>query len=123
MKIVIKNKSDVPIYEQIKEEIRNAILSGEAVENEQLPSIRQLARDLKISVITTTRAMTDLVDEGFLVSVAGKGYFVAPRNNELMRERVLSHIEACFEDAIESADSIGLSEDELVTILKNMQKQ
>ena len=67
--------------------------------------------------------MTDLVDEGFLVSVAGKGYFVAPRNNELMRERVLSHIEACFEDAIESADSIGLSEDELVTILKNMQKQ
>ena len=123
MKIVIKNKSDVPIYEQIKEEIRNAILSGEAVENEQLPSIRQLARDLKISVITTTRAMTDLVDEGFLVSVAGKGYFVAPRNNELMRERVLSHIEAYFEDAIESADSIGLSEDELVTILKNMQKQ
>ena len=115
--------SRVPIYEQIKEEIRNAILSGEAVENEQLPSIRQLARDLKISVITTTRAMTDLVDEGFLVSVAGKGYFVAPRNNELMRERVLSHIEACFEDAIESADSIGLSEDELVTILKNMQKQ
>ena len=123
MKIVIKNKSDVPIYEQIKEEIRNAILSGEAVENEQLPSIRQLARDLKISVITNTRAMTDLVDEGFLVSVAGKGYFVAPRNNELMRERVLGHIEACFEDAIESADSIGLSEDELVTILKNMQKQ
>ena len=115
--------SRVPIYEQIKEEIRNSILSGEAVENEQLPSIRQLARDLKISVITTTRAMTDLVDEGFLVSVAGKGYFVAPRNNELMRERVLSHIEACFEDAIESADSIGLSEDELVTILKNMQKQ
>ena len=67
MKIFIKNKSDVPIYEQIEEQIRTQILEGQTEENEQLPSIRQLARDLKISVITTTRVYNDLADEGFII--------------------------------------------------------
>ena len=93
MKIIVKNKSDLPIYEQIEEQIKEQILEGKAAENEQLPSIRQLARDLKISVITTTRVYNDLADEGFIISVAGKGYFVAPRNNELLRERMLCEME------------------------------
>ena len=82
MKIIIKNRSDVPIYEQIEEQIKAQILEGKTEENEQLPSIRQLARDLKISAITTTRVYNDLADEGFIVSVTGKGFFVAPRNND-----------------------------------------
>ena len=73
MKIIIKNKSELPIYEQIEEQMKTQILDGTIKEDEQLPSIRQLARDLKISVITTTRAYNDLAEEGFIISVAGKG--------------------------------------------------
>ncbi len=89
MKIVILNTAKIPIYEQIKEQIKAAIYSGELVEGEVLPSIRQLARDLKISVITTTRAYNDLEQEGFIVSVPGKGCFVMPKNSELIREQSL----------------------------------
>ena len=81
MKIIIKNKSELPIYEQIEQQMKAQILEGKVSEDEQLPSIRQLARDLKISVITTTRVYNDLAEEGFIISVAGKGYFVAPKNN------------------------------------------
>ena len=118
MKIIIKNKSDVPIYEQIEEQIRTQILEGRTEENEQLPSIRQLARDLKISVITTTRVYNDLADEGFIISVAGKGYFVAPRNNELLRERMLCDMEEALERAVTSGRNAGLSDDEIVTVLR-----
>lgn len=119
MKIILKNKSDVPIYEQIEEQIKSAILEGKADENEQLPSIRQLARDLKISVITTTRAYNDLAEEGFIVSSAGKGYYVAPRNNELLRERMLCTVEECLEKAVEYGRNAGLSDDEIIEILKS----
>ena len=118
MKIYIKNKSDVPIYEQIEEQIRTQILEGETEENEQLPSIRQLARDLKISVITTTRVYNDLADEGFIISVAGKGYFVAPRNNELLRERMLCDMEEALERAVSSGRNAGLSDDEIAAALR-----
>lgn len=118
MKIYIKNKSDVPIYEQIEEQIRTQILEGRTEENEQLPSIRQLARDLKISVITTTRVYNDLADEGFIISVAGKGYFVAPRNNELLRERMLCDMEEALERAVTSGRNAGLSDDEIVAVLR-----
>ena len=118
MKIIIKNKSDVPIYEQIEEQIRTQILEGQTEENEQLPSIRQLARDLKISVITTTRVYNDLADEGFIISVAGKGYFVAPRNNDLLRERMLCDMEEALERAVTSGRNAGLSDDEIVTVLR-----
>lgn len=118
MKIIIKNKSDVPIYEQIEEQIRTQILEGRTEENEQLPSIRQLARDLKISVITTTRVYNDLADEGFIISVAGKGYFVAPRNNDLLRERMLCDMEEALERAVTSGRNAGLSDDEIVTVLR-----
>lgn len=118
MKIIIKNKSDVPIYEQIEEQIRTQILEGKVTEDEQLPSIRQLARDLKISVITTTRVYNDLADEGFIISVAGKGYYVAPRHNELLRERMLCEMEEGLEKAVTSGRNAGLSDEEIVSALK-----
>ena len=123
MKIYIKNKSDVPIYEQIEEQIRTQILEGETEENEQLPSIRQLARDLKISVITTTRVYNDLADEGFIISVAGKGYFVAPRNNELLRERMLCDMEEALERAVTSGRNAGLSDDEIAAALRKFMEE
>ncbi len=118
MKITIKNKSELPIYEQIKEQMRTQILSGDVDENEQLPSIRQLARDLKISVITTTRAYNDLADEGFIISVAGKGYFVAPRDNDLMRERMLYEMEDGLQKAVTNGRNAGLTDDEIIAALK-----
>ena len=123
MKIYIKNKSDVPIYEQIEEQIRTQILEGETEENEQLPSIRQLARDLKISVITTTRVYNDLAEEGFIISVAGKGYFVAPRNNELLRERMLCDMEEALERAVSSGRNAGLSDDEIAAALRRFMEE
>ena len=118
MKIILKNSSDAPIYEQIEEQLRAQILEGVMPEGEQLPSIRALARDLKISVITTTRVYNDLREEGFIVSVAGKGYFVAGRNNELLRERMLSAMETALETAVESGRSAGLTDDEITDALK-----
>lgn len=118
MKIVIKNRSDMPIYEQIEEQIKAQILDGKVTEDEQLPSIRQLARDLKISVITTTRVYTDLAEEGFIISAAGKGYFVAPRNNELLRERMLCEMEEGLEKAVTNGRNAGLSDEEIIAALK-----
>lgn len=123
MKIVIKNKSELPIYEQIEEQIRSQILDGSAAENEQLPSIRQLARDLKISVITTTRVYSDLAEEGFIISVAGKGYFVAPRNNELLRERMIFEMEEQLEKAVENGRNAGLSDEDIINILKKFMEE
>lgn len=119
MKIIIKNKSELPIYEQIEQQMKAQILDGTIAEEEQLPSIRQLARDLKISVITTTRVYNDLANEGFLISVAGKGYFVAPRNNELLRERMLCEMETALEQAVRSGRDAGLSDDEIIAALRS----
>lgn len=118
MKIIVKNKSELPIYEQIEEQIKAQILDGTITEYEQLPSIRQLAKDLKISVITTTRVYNDLSDEGFIISVAGKGYFVAPRNNELLRERMLCEMEEGLEKAVSSGRNAGLSDEQIMAALK-----
>ena len=118
MKIIIKNKSELPIYEQIKQQIKTQILDGSVTEEEQLPSIRQLARDLKISVITTTRVYNDLSDEGFIISVAGKGYFVAPRNNELLHERMLCEMEEGFEKAVVNGRNAGLTDEEIIDALE-----
>lgn len=118
MDIIIKNKSELPIYEQIEQQMKEQILDGSIGEDEQLPSIRQLARDLKISVITTTRAYNDLSDEGFIISVAGKGYFVAPRTNELLRERMLFEMEDGLEKAVTNGRNAGLSDDEIIAALK-----
>lgn len=118
MVIVIKNKSELPIYEQIKQQMKTQILDGTLAEDEQLPSIRQLARDLKISVITTTRVYNDLLDEGFITSITGKGYYVASRNNELLKERMLFEMEDGLQKAVENGRNAGLSDDEIAAALR-----
>lgn len=123
MKIIIKNKSELPIYEQIEQQMKQQILDGAIPEDEQLPSIRQLAKDLKISVITTTRAYNDLSEEGFIISVAGKGYFVAPRDNELMRERMLFEMEDGFEKAVTNGRNAGLSDEEILAAMKKYMEE
>jgi GntR family transcriptional regulator len=114
LKIIISNRSGVPIYEQIKEQIKEAIFSGELQEDELLPSIRQLARDLKISVITTTRAYSDLEQEGFVVQMQGKGCYVLPRNMELARENALHKMENGLGAAIAAAKAENISKEEII---------
>jgi GntR family transcriptional regulator len=114
MRIIVSNRSGVPIYEQIKEQVKAAIFSGELKEDDLLPSIRQLARDLKISVITTTRAYADLEQEGFVVNVQGKGCYVLPRNTELARENALHRMEDGLQIAITAAKNDDISKEELI---------
>ena len=114
MKIIVSNRSGIPIYGQIKEQIKAAIFSGELREDDILPSIRQLARDLKISVITTTRVYNDLEQEGFVVNIQGKGCFVLPLNTELARENAMHKIEDGLSAAITAAKSEGIAKDEVI---------
>jgi GntR family transcriptional regulator len=118
MRIILRNTDKAPIYEQIKEQIKEAILSDELKEGETLPSIRQLARYLKISVITTTRAYTDLEQEGFIALQQGRGCFVLPKNSEIVREQLLRKIEDNFTAAVNTAKIAKLSRDELVAMLE-----
>lgn len=118
VKIIISNTSGIPIYEQIKDQIKSVILSGEIEENSLLPSLRQLARDLKISVLTTTRAYTELEQEGFVTNVQGKGCYVMGRGSELIREQLLRDIESNLTIAIKSAGRAGVSDSELINMLK-----
>ena len=112
MYIVLSNSSDLPIYEQIKEQVKTQILSGELSENEMLPSLRQLAKDLKISVLTTTRAYNELEEEGFITSRQGKGFFVMPRGSDLLREQLIKDVETNLNNAILSAQIASMTDDE-----------
>lgn len=123
MRIIIKNTSKEPIYEQIKEQIKEAILSDELSEGDMLPSIRQLARDLKISVITTTRAYTDLEQEGFIAIQQGRGCFVLPKNSEIVHEQLLRKIEDSFLTAVNTGKIAKLSHNELINILEFIMKE
>ena len=98
MNIYINNKSGIPIYDQIYSQIKNSIITGELEENDPLPSIRNLAKDLRISVITTKRAYDELEKEGFIYTIPSKGCFVAPKNVELLREENLKKIEKHIEE-------------------------
>ena len=118
MKIILSNRSAQPIYEQIKTQIREAIFSGELRENDQLPSVRQLARDLQISVITTTRAYSDLDAQGLVVNVQGKGCYVLPRNKELARENALRKLEDAMNAAIAAAKAGGIDRADFDATLK-----
>ena len=120
MRILLSNKSDLPIYEQIKAQMKEQILNGSIPENEFLPSIRQLAKDLSISVITTTRAYSDLESEGFIATVRGKGSYVLPKDNEMVREQYLKEIEDALMIAIEKSKLANISNDELMLIWKNL---
>jgi GntR family transcriptional regulator len=123
VKIIVSNRLGVPIYEQIKTQIKEAIFSDELKEDDQLPSIRQLARDLKISVITTTRAYNDLEEEGFVVNVQGKGCYVLPQNKEMARENALRKIELGLTDAIAAAQAGGIAKNEVFEILNVLYKE
>lgn len=113
----ITQNSDVPIYKQISAQFKEQIMSGEIVEGEYLPSIRGLARDLKISVITTMKAYEQLSDEGLISPVQGKGYIVNPQDREMVREQHLRMLEQHLQNAIESAKLAGVSQDELIKMI------
>ena len=120
MEIIISNSSDKPIYEQISTQIKNAILSGELTTGQALPSIRSLANDLHVSVITTKRAYSDLEALGFIETRQGKGSFVAGGNVELLREEQLRHIESLLQEALNNAETAGVSLPELHDILDTL---
>jgi GntR family transcriptional regulator len=120
VRIIIQNTSKVPIYEQIEEQIKEAILCDELKEGELLPSIRQLAKDLKISVITTTRAYAELEQEGFIAVQQGRGCFVLPKNSEIVHEQLLRKIEDSFTAAVNAARVAKLSREDLIKILDFM---
>lgn len=113
MKIIISNQSGEPIYEQIKNQIKQAIFQGTVKEGELLPSIRQLAKDLSISVITTTRAYNDLEDEGFVTMVQGKGCYVLPLDRGIIKEDILVTIEEHLQEIIKSAAMGGIPKKEV----------
>ena len=117
LNIVISNNSGKPIYEQITNQVKAAILSGELSPGDALPSMRLLAKELRISVITTKRAYEELEREGFVETVVGKGSFVARQNRELLREARLREVEARLEQAVEAARAGGVSLAELQEML------
>lgn len=118
MKIIISNSGDQPIYEQIAGQIKNAILSGGLAEGAALPSLRFLAKELRVSIISTKRAYEELEKEGYIESFQGKGSFVTGRNRELMREEQFKKIEASLLSAVEMAKISGLSLKELEEVLE-----
>ena len=117
MDIIISNASDKPIYEQIVMQMKDLILAGDLQEGQQLPSIRALASDLRISVITTKRAYAELESQGFIETVQGKGSFVAGGNTELLREERLRHIEELLGSAVREARGAGIELQELHDML------
>ncbi len=117
MNLFIDNKSGCPIYEQIYVQIKAQIISGELKEDEPLPSIRNLAKDLRISVITTKRAYDELEKGGFIYTVAAKGCFVAPKNVELLREENLKKIEEHIEKIMQLAVTCNLNKADIVEMI------
>lgn len=120
MKILLSNASAVPIYEQIAAQIKAQIVSGQLTEGYALPSIRKLAKDLQISVITTKRAYEELERDGFIHAVRGKGCFIAAQNLELLREMKMRVVESKLAEAVAEAQSLGLESrtlHEMLTLL------
>ncbi len=117
MNIIIRNTGEIPIYEQIVSQVKGAILSGELAEGDALPSIRLLAKELRISVITTKRAYEELERDGYIVTMSGKGSYVAPQNLELVREEQRRALEQHLTDAIQAAKTAGINRQELQELL------
>ena len=118
MTIFIDNKSGMPIYDQIFTQIKNQIISGALAENDPLPSIRALAKDLRISVVTTKRAYDELEREGFIYTQPAKGSFVAPKNTELLREQNLKKIEELVDEIMRLASSCGITKQDIADMLE-----
>lgn len=123
MNLFIDNKSGTPIYDQIYSQIKSHIINGTLTEDEALPSIRNLAKDLRISVITTKRAYDELEREGFIYTVAGKGCFVAPKNVELLREENLKKIEAYMLEIKKLAISCNLSRQDILDMFTILEEE
>jgi len=117
MKVIISNASSEPIYEQISQQIKAQIISGDLKEGDGLPSIRKLAKELYISVITTKRAYVELEKEGFIDTVGGKGTFVAIQNMELLREKKMKSIEDMMASTVSDAQKMGITHRELKEML------
>ena len=120
MEIIISNSSNRPIYEQITSQIKAQILDGTLTEGQQLPSIRALASDLRVSAITTKRAYADLETQGYIETVQGKGSFVAGGNAELLREERLREVEGWLVKAIEAGRAISLTNADLTEMLSTL---
>ena len=119
MNIQINNSSDEPIYLQIKNQIKAQIISGDLKVGEQLPSIRFLAKEIRVSMLTAKRAFDELELDGFINSVQGKGNFVAAQNKELIREEYLKKIESKLQEVVELSEIADVSSDELIEMLKS----
>ncbi len=123
MELIIRNTNNQPIYEQICTQIKSQIIAGKLAPGAALPSIRTLAKDLRVSVITTKRAYDELEADGFLYTVAGKGCFVAEKNLDLIREQKLKELEDHLSAAVELAAQCGVSSGELTEMLHILQKE
>ncbi|RDY24235.1 GntR family transcriptional regulator [Romboutsia maritimum] len=123
MNVSIKNSSSIPLYEQIQSQIKSQILNGDLKPGDGLPSIRGLAKELKVSIITTKRAYEELEKEGFLETVTGKGTFVAMQNNDRLKEIAMYEIESKLEDIIRQAKCIGISLEEGIEIFKSLYEE
>ncbi|MBY7025150.1 MULTISPECIES: GntR family transcriptional regulator [Clostridium] len=123
MDIVINNSSPTKLYEQIQNQIKTQILNGVVTAGDPLPSIRALAKELKVSIITTKRAYEELEKENFIETVVGKGTFVSAINSERLKEVAISGIENRLEEVIVSAKSIGLTLDQCIEIFKSIYEE
>ena len=119
MTVLIDNKSGIPIYDQIYSQIKSQIISGSLREDEMLPSIRSLAKDLRISFITTKRAYEELEKEGFIYTIPGKGCYVARKNTQLLQEEHLKQIEEHMEQIIRLAAACNLSREDILEMMKS----
>ena len=123
MKLIISNISGIPIYEQIRQQVKSAIMSGDLQADETLPSLRTLAKELKISVLTVTSAYTELEQEGFVKNIKGCGCFVLGQGSELLREQLICKIENNLSEAISAARVANLSEEELHHLLSILMEE
>lgn len=121
--ILISNSSPTALYEQIQNQIKNQIINGNLKPGDPLPSIRVLAKELKVSIITSKRAYEELEKEGFIETVVGKGTFVSNSNSERLREAAMAEMEEKLENVIISAKSLGLSLDECIEIFKSIYEE
>ncbi len=117
MQIIISNSSDMPIYQQIVDNIKEAILNGDLIGGEALPSIRTLAKDLKISNITTKRAYEELEKDGFIEAIATKGYFVKNKSKDFKKEEILKKVETALNETIKIASTYGITKEEVLNML------
>lgn len=123
MNLIISNNSEIPIYQQIKNEIINSISNNEIKENEMLPSIRNLAKDLRISILTVKKAYDELEQEAYIKTVQGKGTFVAPRNKELIREKQISIIENHIEQIVKIAKISKINKNEIIDLFNYLYEE